>query len=466
MGEGRRVGDEPLPALRGAAGPGRADRGEGEAEPGRAGRGEAGERRADQGEAGEGEGGAGRFGRAVAAVRAGPIGRAGPVGRAVGRVPAHWRYVLAVFVGSKIVLSLVGVIALTAWEGVPGAPPADETGMRTQQDEISGQRWLSLWFAWDSFLYDHLARRPLTGEWHDFGFPLLYPFLARPVGAILGGNTALALLLVANVAFLLQLYFAYRLGERLGGDDAAARRFVRYLLLLPAAFLFQAALTESLFLCLTLAAFYYAERRQWLLVGVIGYFLGLSRSVGFLVAVPLALVLLRQHGYRLAPRALLRYARLGWPLALLPAGWLTFMAFCRWKGGGWFAYKHAQEQGWAISVQNPFAVAYHGLTGGTDADAARVWLAVAVVAVTVAGFRRAELPYLVYTLIMVLVPLSMGPPVYKSLLRYLLAVFPVALVLARWAGRATVDTWLTAALALLQGTLFVVWLTYWTHFII
>ena len=54
-------------------------------------------------------------------------------------------------------------------------------------------------------------------------------------------------------------------------------------------------------------------------------------------------------------------------------------------------------------------------------------------------------------MIVVLVPLSMGPPVYKSLLRYLLAAFPVGLVLARWARRATVDTWLTAALALRPG---------------
>ena len=31
------------------------------------------------------------------------------------------------------------------------------------------------------------------------------------------------------------------------------------------------------------------------------------------------------------------------------------MAFCRWQGGDWFAYQHAQETGWGISVQNPFA---------------------------------------------------------------------------------------------------------------
>ncbi|MGN9776984.1 hypothetical protein ACTMS0_14655 [Micromonospora sp. H33] len=406
------------------------------------------------------------------------------VRRLLARVPAPWPYVLAVFVGTKVVLSLVGVLTLAAFDDVPWAPPPDETLMRQQQREVSPHRWLSLWFAWDSFLYDHLARLPLDEPWRDFGFPLLYPFLARPLAPLLGGDTALALLVVANAALVGLLYYGHRLGERLlggnsgnsrdgggnddGGDsgDAAARRFVRYLVLLPAAFLFHAALTESLFLCLALAVFHYAEDRRWLLVGVIGFFLALSRSVGFFVALPLALVLLRQHGYRLGPRALWTYVRTGWPLLLVPAGWLTFMAFCRWQSGDWFAYKHTQEEGWGIRVQNPLGVLWHGLTGTPPRDAVRVWIAVVVLAVLVAGARRLGLPYLVYGVMMVLVPLSMGPPVYKSLLRYLIAAFPVALVLARWAGRVTVDVWLTATLALLQGALFVTWLAYWTHFII
>nr|WP_236646642.1 hypothetical protein [Micromonospora acroterricola] len=380
-------------------------------------------------------------------------------------MPAPWPYLIGLFLGAKLLLTLVGLLALHGWDDISGAPPPDEADMWTQQRAISGHRWISFWFAWDALLYLRLSRLPLTGPWHDFGFPLLYPFLARPVGALLGGNNALALLLISNVAFLLALWYGYRLAELLLGEPDAARRFTRYLVLLPTAFLFQAALTESLFVCLALAAFYHAERRQWLLVGVFGYFLAMSRSVGFVVALPLALVLLRQHDWRLGPRALLGYLRIGWPLVLLPAGWFTFMAFCRWKGGDWFAYQHAQQAGWGIKVQNPLPVLLGGLVG-EPRDAARVWFAVAVLAVLIAGYRRREVPYLVYGVLMVLVPLSMGPPVYKSLLRYLLAAFPVALVLARWARRATVDVWLTAALALVQGALFVLWLTYWTHMII
>ncbi|WP_089154269.1 hypothetical protein [Micromonospora sp. NBS 11-29] len=401
--------------------------------------------------------------------RAGSPTRRSAVRSAVRRVPEPWGFVLAVFVASKLVLSLVGVLVLAAWDGVPGAPPADEAMARAQQRDISPHRWFSLWFAWDSFLYDHLARLPLDRPWPDFGFPLLYPFLARPLAPLLGGHTAVALLLVSNVALLFQLLFAYRLGARLlgGGGPADGRRAVRYLLLLPTAFLFQAALTESLFVCLALAAFWYAERGRWAVVGVVGYFLAMSRSVGFLVVVPLALVLLRQHDWRAPPRAWPALLRRGWPLLLVPLGWFTFMAFCRWQGGDWFAYQHAQETGWGIRLQDPVTVAGSALAGDNSADALRVWIAVATLAVAAVGLRRrADWPYLVYTLIMVLVPLSMGPPVYKSLLRYLLAAFPVALVLARWARRPGPDGWLTAGLALLQGALFAVWLTYWTHLII
>ncbi|WP_410808939.1 hypothetical protein [Micromonospora sp. 067-2] len=397
------------------------------------------------------------------AIRLTGASRAGA--RLARRVPEPWPYLLGLFLGAKLLLTLVGLLVLHAWEGIPGAPPADEALMWTQQREVSGHRWISFWFAWDALLYLRLSELPLTGPWRDFGFPLLYPFLARPVGALLGGDNALALLLISNVAFLLALWYGHRLAELLLGDPDAARRFTRYLVLLPTAFLFQAALTESLFVCLALAAFYYAERRRWLLVGVLGYFLAMSRSVGLLVALPLALVLLRQHDWRLGPRALLGYLRIGWPLLLLPAGWFTFMAFCHWQGGGWFAYQHAQQAGWGIRVQNPVPVLWGGLTGQPQ-DAGRVWFAVAVLAVLAAGFRRRELAYLVYGVLVVLVPLSMGPPVYRSLLRYLLAAFPVALVLARWARRATIDVWLTATLALVQGVLFVLWLTYWTHMII
>ena len=61
----------------------------------------------------------------------------------------------------------VGVLVLTPGTACPARRRPDETMMRTQQHAISSHRWISLWFAWDSFLYDHLspaaADRPVAG---------------------------------------------------------------------------------------------------------------------------------------------------------------------------------------------------------------------------------------------------------------------------------------------------------------
>ena len=97
------------------------------------------------------------------------------------------------------------------------------------------------------------------------------------------------------------------------------------------------------------------------------------------------MMLLEQYRYRLDRHALGGYLRNGWPLLLVPGGWFTFMAFCRWQFGDWFAYQHAQEKGWGISVQNPLSTAWQGLTAAGQADSIRVWLALATVTVVVLG---------------------------------------------------------------------------------
>jgi hypothetical protein len=324
-----------------------------------------------------------------------------------------------------------------------------------------------MWFAWDSFHYHSLAQHPLDKPFEQLAFPLVYPMLAKAVSFLIGGHTATAMLLVSNGAFVLLLYYGHRLAELFYRDDeAAARRFTKYLVLMPAAFLFHAAMTESLFVCLALAAFYYAERRRWLLVGVIGYFLAATRSVGFLTVIPLALLLLRQHRYRLDAGTLRAYVKGGAALLLVPAGWLSFMAFCKWQSGDWFAYQRAQEKGWGIVMQNPLLTVWKALTSEPVYHQLRMLIALAVIGAVLAAPRRLGLPYVVFALAMVAMPLAIGEPVNKSLIRYLLPVFPFCLVLAHWARRPTVDMYLTAGLALLQGVTFALWFRYDAQFMV
>ncbi|MFD0578094.1 hypothetical protein [Dactylosporangium darangshiense] len=84
----------------------------------------------------------------------------------------------------------------------------------------------------------------------------------------------------------------------------------------------------------------------------------------------------------------------------------------------------------------------------------------------VAGVRRLHPAYAVYTVVLVLASMTIGAPVYKSLLRYLLVAFPLAALFAAWTARRGAETALAVLLALVQGVLFVLWLAYWTHTII
>ena len=82
------------------------------------------------------------------------------------------------------------------------------------------------------------------------------------------------------------------------------------------------------------------------------------------------------------------------------------------------------------------------------------WMTLAAIALLVAGARRLGLAYSVLSLLFVLVPLATG---LNSMPRYLLAVFPIPILLARLGERRRVDEILTAGLALLQGFLMVFW---------
>jgi hypothetical protein len=89
-----------------------------------------------------------------------------------------------------------------------------------------------------------------------------------------------------------------------------------------------------------------------------------------------------------------------------------------------------------------------------------------VLALAVAGAWRLHPAYAVYTVVLVLAALTIGPPVYRSLLRYLLVAFPLAALLAAWTARREAETAVASALACAQGALFVLWIAYWTHTII
>jgi len=121
-----------------------------------------------------------------------------------------------------------------------------------------------------------------TGAFHPF-----YPLLALPLAQLLGGNEALALLIVSTLATIALLcLFTRYVAETHGPEVAQPAAWL--LLCMPPAFILLAPYTESTFLCLVVATFLALKRQRWWLAGLFGGLASLTRQQGLALLLPLA----------------------------------------------------------------------------------------------------------------------------------------------------------------------------------
>lgn len=145
--------------------------------------------------------------------------------------------------------------------------------------------WLHVWSTWDGTFYATIAASGYPSLVYAAYFPL-YPLLERLLAPLVGGNPALAGVIIANVSCLAVFALLRVLAERVYGR-AVARRALLYLAIFPLSFFLAAAYAESLFLLLSLATFLVLSERRWRLVGILAALATLTRPVGILLLVPI-----------------------------------------------------------------------------------------------------------------------------------------------------------------------------------
>src|SRR5918997_3004064 len=142
---------------------------------------------------------------------------------------------------------------------------------------------------WDSVWYLRVAKSGYGDASRAAFFPL-YPLLVRAVATPLGGSNAALLIaayLVSLAAFLGALVPLHRLKE-LELGRRLARPVLLLLALFPAAVFFGAPYSESLFLLLSVGAFYAARTDRWAWAGACVAGAAATRSSGILLLLPLA----------------------------------------------------------------------------------------------------------------------------------------------------------------------------------
>jgi hypothetical protein len=360
------------------------------------------------------------------------------------------RYILALFLASRLALVLIGLMAHSL----------SETGYG-KQFSWSKYTWLDMWGVWDAYWYMDIAQNgySTTGsiaghlDQTNFSFFPLYPLLMRFFGGLMGGEYFVAGLLISNVCLLLACYLLYKLVE-MEQSRAIARRAVKYLFLFPVSFILSGLFTESLYLCLMLLCFYWAKRRRWWLAGAAGALLSATRILGVLIALPLGFEYLRSLNFNWRK---IRLESLF--LLLIPMGLLGFGLYSYRVTGDFFYFK-TNQAAWGRELLNPLVMLWQGLVQGLAQASARklleVGFAIAALWILCIGYRKIGFAYWVLGMYSLLIPLAAG---IDSMARFTLPIFPIFIILATWSRYKIWDDALTFFLICIQGCLMMYWCT-------
>jgi hypothetical protein len=308
------------------------------------------------------------------------------------------------------------------------------------------------WYRWDATYFGQIATTGYSKP-QDAAFFPLFPLQIRLIMLLLGNaHPVTAALLAANadalLAFIaLGLLAARELGPGLVGSVMLVSAAY------PLAFFTLTAYSDALFLALAILTMLAARRGTWVWAGMCAGLAGLTRPTAVVLVLPLLWEYGRQQAWwRGRRRDLLQpqgLARLVLVAGAAPLGIAVYAGYLGLRFDHPLLFLHAQSQYWGrVSLplwrSVPMAVAAFVATPAGTYDQARLLVDVGPLVVgtvvTLATFRRIPVAYTLYLagLLYVCVatplldPTQHDPDLFVSSGRFLLAAFPLFLVLARW----------------------------------
>ncbi len=294
--------------------------------------------------------------------------------------------------------------------------------------QMNTKSMINPWTQWDGEAYLTIAEKwyvTLADGRSLHNFLPLYPLFIRGFGFIVGDLAIAAFILSAVFAFIASC-FLFKLAE-LELGEGVAKKTVILLLFFPTAFFFSAVYTESLFLSLAVASFYYARRGNWLVSGILAAALPFVRIVGLFFW----FVLIAE--YLLQNKSPVNKNAFGLVAAL--SGVALFFVFSILNTGSVFGYANQQNL-WTRSISSPHVAlinAFVLLSMGPILAAYSLWN-LAVLAFFVLTFYHAarymRKSYSVYMFFVMALPFFSST--LEGLSRFILLCFPSFMILAKF----------------------------------
>jgi hypothetical protein len=282
-------------------------------------------------------------------------------------------------------------------------------------------------------------------------FPL-FPLLIRLVAVDLSySGLSAAALIVSNVSSLIALAYLYKLAK-LDFSDGVALKAVLFLSIFPTAYFLSAPYTEGLFFALTISSLYYARLNKWPLAGFLGFFAALTRLGGLLMLPILAVEYLHQRGWNIKRIQL----NVIWIFGAL-AGFLVYLNINSQVWGNALKFMEIEHVHWyntldpILGLTRTLGWANNGVyPQNLILGYAPIIFAVFGLVLIGVGFWRRFRPS--YMAVMVLSwMLAVSTSMWISVPRYVMAMFPMFILLGTLTQRKVVNLTIAVVFAVSMG---------------
>ena len=309
------------------------------------------------------------------------------------------------------------------------------------------QTWnpIFLHVQWDSFWYLDIAQDGYSfkgpEKLSNIVFFPLYPLLIRAASFLTGGNFILSGWILNCLFLLLALFYFLKLVKEFHPEINPYLPLI-LLLIFPTAFFLNTIYTESLFLFLSLATFYYGLKKKFLWSGIFGLFASLTRVTGILLFIPLVWEYLKNCDFNL--KQLLNLKIL--PLFLIPLGTLSFLLYHHFRFGDFLLFFKVENWWGRAFVLNKD----HFLLSSNPAIAnflLDILFVISILIIIYFVFKKLRISYGLYMSLTVIIALSSGT--LMSIGRYLLVLFPIYILGASIKNQYLQQAWIFISILLL-----------------